>query len=69
LLRLDCDRALAALHWRATLSFEECVRLTGEWYRTYYDTPAAAAALSDAQIDQYVGLARSRELPWAQGKT
>jgi CDP-glucose 4,6-dehydratase len=64
LLKLSCERALAYLQWQAALTFEECVRMTGEWYRAYYDTPARAAALSETQIDRYVDLARARHLAW-----
>jgi CDP-glucose 4,6-dehydratase len=36
LLKLCCDKALARLGWKATLSFAETVRFTAEWYREFY---------------------------------
>jgi len=65
LLRLSCDKALAELDWHAVLTFEECMAMTGDWYRQYYTDPTAAAALSTAQVAQYVDLARARGLAWA----
>ncbi len=42
LLKLCCDKALAHLHWKAALSFEETIRFTAEWYRAYYEGKGAA---------------------------
>jgi CDP-glucose 4,6-dehydratase len=36
LLKLCCDKALARLDWKATLSFAETVRLTAGWYGEFY---------------------------------
>jgi CDP-glucose 4,6-dehydratase len=66
LLKLCCDRALADLHWRPVLSFEECVRFTTEWYRDYYAAPAGAAARTLGQIRRYEALAAERGLEWAR---
>ena len=65
LLKLSCERALAELQWRAVLTFQECIRLTAEWYRAYQAAPAEAGATTAAQIDEYVGFARNRGLAWA----
>ncbi|MDR0795624.1 MAG: CDP-glucose 4,6-dehydratase [Tannerella sp.] len=37
LLKLNCDKALSHLHWQATLSYEQCIRMIAEWYRAYYE--------------------------------
>lgn len=67
LLKLNCDKALAALDWRATLTFPETVRMTAEWYRQFYQERARAMfAVTSAQIDAYTALARQRGLAWAQ---
>ena len=53
LLKLCCDKALAHLGWKATLSFAETIRYTAEWYREFYavgTSPAAALALTLSQI-------------------
>ena len=65
LLKLCCDKALAELNWRATLTFEETIRLTSQWYRRYYADPAAGmAACTRGQIDEYCELALQRGLEW-----
>jgi CDP-glucose 4,6-dehydratase len=66
LLKLNCDKALQQLGWHAALGFQDTVRLTAEWYRTYYERPDAIAALTNAQIDAYTRLAREQGVAWAQ---
>jgi CDP-glucose 4,6-dehydratase len=71
LLKLSCDKALAELDWRAVLTFDECMKMTGEWYREYYGPSATAAtteaaARSVAQVAAYASLAKARGLAWAQ---
>jgi CDP-glucose 4,6-dehydratase len=56
LLKLNCDKALHYLGWKAALGFEETVRLTAEWYRAYYDSPDTIAAVTHAQIRHYTAL-------------
>lgn len=70
LLKLCCDKALAALRWRAVLTFPETLRLTAEWYKVYYASAAVEAepdmyAITCAQIDEYVAKARERGLMWS----
>jgi CDP-glucose 4,6-dehydratase len=66
LLKLCCDKALACLGWNATLTFEECIRYTAEWYRAYYapDRPDMLA-FTLGQIAAYAVAAEARRLPWA----
>jgi CDP-glucose 4,6-dehydratase len=66
LLKLSCDKALHRLRWQATLSFEEAVRMTAEWYREYYRDHSGIQALTDEQIRQYVALAQQRGQAWAR---
>ena len=66
LLKLNCDKALHYLHWRAVMGFEDTVRMTGEWYRAYYQHPAQIAATTHLQIETYTSIARQQGLPWAQ---
>ena len=39
LLKLNCDKALSDLNWSPTLSFEETVKMTVEWYKKFYQNP------------------------------
>ncbi len=64
LLKLNCDKALLTLRWTPTLSYRQCVTMTGEWYRQVLREGADARALTLAQIAQYETLAAGREQPW-----
>ena len=69
LLKLCCDKALAHLHWKATLTFAETIRYTAEWYREFYTgngSPAAILALTLSQIADYTATARERGHAWAR---
>jgi CDP-glucose 4,6-dehydratase len=67
LLKLNCDKALNVLGWRAVLPFDSCVRLTSDWYRTYYgEGPQAAAMLTPRQITEYSNMATSEGLAWTK---
>jgi CDP-glucose 4,6-dehydratase len=68
LLKLNCDKALAILRWRATLDFAETVRMTADWYRQFYEQPGRTMLeVTLQQIEEYVAVARERGLGWAQG--
>ena len=58
LLKLNCDKALHYLKWKAVLNFEETVNLTAEWYKSYYEHPESIAAVTRDQIKKYIELAK-----------
>ncbi len=64
LLKLNCDKALHDLNWRAILSFQETVVLTSEWYRSYYDDSSTIEKITFSQINKYQELARNKGLRW-----
>ncbi len=65
LLKLNCDKALNRLNWQPTLHFHETATLTAQWYHDFYTKKLAdCAALTNAQIDRYVGLATERHSVW-----
>ena len=66
LLKLNCDKALHYLQWRAVMGFEDTVRMTSEWYRAYYQPAAEISATTMAQIEAYTALAQQQGLLWAQ---
>ncbi|MGE5466084.1 MAG: CDP-glucose 4,6-dehydratase [Ignavibacteria bacterium] len=66
LLKLNCDKALHHLQWRALMGFEDTVRMTTEWYRSYFQQPDRIAATTRAQIAAYADMARQQGLAWAQ---
>jgi len=65
LLKLNCDKSLQYLQWRAVMSFEDTVRMTAEWYRAYYQHPAKIAETTDTQIAAYTAIAKQNGLAWA----
>ena len=36
LLKLNCDKAHAELCWHSTLTIDECLQITAEWYKKFY---------------------------------
>jgi CDP-glucose 4,6-dehydratase len=65
LLKLNCDKALSGLGWRPVLTYDETVRMVGEWYASAARRSADAAALTDAQITLYMDRATERGRHWA----
>ena len=67
LLKLNCDKALFDLNWNPTLSFNETVRFTAEWYKAFYDAETKdMLEFSNNQIDEYVNIAREKNISWAR---
>jgi len=67
LLKLNCDKALQILNWNTVLDFPETIRMTGEWYKTFYcqKTPAISEVTSK-QILEYIEIATQLNLAWTQ---
>gem|GEM_PF-3481685 len=36
LLKLNCDKAHAELHWHSVLTIDECLQMTADWYKEFY---------------------------------
>jgi CDP-glucose 4,6-dehydratase len=66
LLKLNCDKALFHLRWEPTLSYDECVRMVGDWYSAYYRNDGDVDQLTFGQIADYMRLARERKIRWTQ---
>jgi CDP-glucose 4,6-dehydratase len=66
LLKLNCDKALHLLDWQPVLDFEQTIRFTVDWYRTYYQNQDPMFDLTMSQIKAYTDQARHKGLPWAQ---
>jgi CDP-glucose 4,6-dehydratase len=67
LLKLNCDKAMHHLGWRATWDFETTVRETVLWYKRYYQDPQVPISeFSNSQIAIYVKAAKELGLEWAQ---
>jgi len=67
LLKLNCDKALFDLDWRPALEFKETVKMTVEWYKKYYQNKEKSLYnFSIAQINEYIQLAKSRDIAWTK---
>ena len=66
LLKLNCDKAQAMLDWRAILSFEETIKFTGEWYKTYFEEEVDLYGFTIGQINDYSQKAKKQGLKWAE---
>ena len=53
LLKLNCDKALHNLNWKACLSFEETISFTARWYKNFYDNPSSIVSTTTDQINEY----------------
>lgn len=64
LLKLNCDKALYHLKWKAVLDFQTTIKMTSEWYKNYYDNSKSVLQFSENQIQQYSGIAADKGLDW-----
>lgn len=65
LLKLNCDKALFHLKWKAVWDFETTIRMTSEWYKNFYDESTDVYEFSKNQITEYIETAKSKGLAWA----
>ena len=54
LLKLNCEKALTYLNWRAQLSFPETITKTALWYKNFLDNPENIKNFSISQISDYI---------------
>jgi len=68
LLKLNCDKALFDLSWQASLTFEQTVKMTVDWYRHYYQNPNDSMyEYSAKQIHAYTKLAQLKKIKLSYG--
>ena len=65
LLKLNCDKALYHLNWQAILSFQETVKMTAEWYCSYYEDPSTIRDVTLDHIGEYESMAQKKGMQWA----
>ena len=67
LLKLNCDKALYHLGWRATWEYEDTIRQVSDWYYEFYrGSRQRLDALTIEQIEAYELAARDRGIAWAR---
>jgi CDP-glucose 4,6-dehydratase len=64
LLKLNIDKALLRLRWEPTLSYEECMTMTGIWYRDVVTRGRSAREMTKTQIKNYELEAERRQRTW-----
>ena len=65
LLRLNCDKALSYLKWTAVMDFENTVRMTSNWYKSYYENKSKIKDVTKSQIEEFYKLASRKGVVWA----
>ena len=66
LLKLNCNKALRFLDWHTTMNFKETIKMTAEWYQSFYSNSEQILDVTNEQIEKYTSLAKSKGLQWAQ---
>lgn len=59
LLNLNSTKAFQDLNWRNILSFSEVIKLTADWYKSYYNKKTKI--ISNQQIEEYLKLLNQRK--------
>ena len=62
LLKLNCDKALHMLNWHAAMSFAKTIKMTAEWYKTFYNAEHTIRDVTVAQICEYELIAQTQGL-------
>lgn len=66
LLKLNCDRALADLHWISVLSFDDTAKFTALWYKKFYEETEDMMDFTRAQLKEYTDKAIQKDLAWTK---
>jgi CDP-glucose 4,6-dehydratase len=66
LLKLNCDKALHLMDWQAVMNFEETLKMTVQWYRSFYKSPSQSEQTTLNQIQSYTELAKNKSLVWTK---
>ena len=67
LLKLCCDKALHYLNWQPTLTFDQTIEMTSEWYRSYY-SGSDMVTYTQQQLNSYMQFAKERGQLWTLSK-
>ncbi|WPR73539.1 CDP-glucose 4,6-dehydratase [Algoriphagus sp. NG3] len=66
LLKLNCDKALYDFKWQPTLTIDELIRFTGDWYYMYYHNQGDVIEFTKNQIFSYEQKASDKKIRWAK---
>ena len=62
LLKLNCNKSKIKLKWSSILSFKETIRMSVDWYKSYYSNPKKIYETSASQIGVYEKLLKKRSI-------
>lgn len=65
LLKLNCDKALSHMEWKAALEFETIVDYIVSWYNQYYSNPEILFDFTHDQISSYEQVAKQQNIKWS----
>jgi len=67
LLKLNCDKAHAELHWHSVLTIDECLQMTADWYKGFYreNQNKDVYSLCVEQLHTYMDKAAEKNMYWA----
>ena len=57
---LNCNKSKIKLKWKSILSFKETIRMSVDWYKSYYSNPKKTYETSSNQIRLYEELLKKR---------
>ena len=66
LLKLNCDKALHQLRWHAVMGFDQTVKMTTDWYRSFFEKPEEIMYITKSQIIDYINIAKESGQYWAK---
>ena len=66
LLKLNCDKALFHLKWQPTMKYGDTIRMTSEWYYSFYKENCNIFDKTLGQISEYEDLAMIKGLAWTE---
>jgi CDP-glucose 4,6-dehydratase len=65
LLKLNCDKALFYLKWKASLNYNQFIDFTGNWYYAYYKEKKDMFDFTVNQIAEYEINSKNNSIQWA----
>ena len=66
LLKLDTSKSNYCLKWKPVYNFDDALKITLEWYRSYYDDKIGMFDETIKQIDNYTTQAKNSGLKWTE---
>ena len=66
LLKLNCDKAMFYFKWQASMNYKDTIRITSEWYYSFYNNEKNIFDKTLQQISEYESIAKQKGLMWTE---